>query len=127
MYVVARHHAFPAAPLLTVVGANPAGEVDVEVTAGLAAADAGAEQQLRRAEGSPRDDRRATGADRVRAAVSVELLTSSEHAADPGSATVLDDDASRLDPRSQHSSRGNRAGHVYDVHAPVGPDTAAVR
>ena len=69
--VVALHHALPAAHLLLVAGADPAGRVDVEVAPDLAAAEAGAQQQLRRAQGAAGDDRRAAGADRVGAALAV--------------------------------------------------------
>ncbi len=61
--VIALHHAVPAADLLLVAGADPAGGVDVEVAADLAAAEARAQQQLGRAQGSTGDDRRSPGAD----------------------------------------------------------------
>ena len=63
--VVALHDAVPAAHLLLVAGADPAGGVDVEVAADLAAAEPRAQQQLGRAEGAAGDDHRAPGAHRV--------------------------------------------------------------
>ncbi len=66
--VVALHHSVPAAHVLLVAGADPAGGVDVEVAANLAAAEPGPQQQLRRAEGASGDDRRHPGANGVLAA-----------------------------------------------------------
>ena len=62
--VVALHHPVPAAHLLLVAGADPAGGVDVEVAADLLAAEPGALQQLRRAEGAAGGDHGAAGAHR---------------------------------------------------------------
>ncbi len=69
--VVALHHALPAAHLLLIASADPAGRVDVEVAADLGAAEAGAQQQLRRPQGAAGDDRRAAGADGVGTALAV--------------------------------------------------------
>src|SRR6476469_5557056 len=95
--VVALHHAVPAPHLLLVAGADPAGGVDVEVAAHLAAAEAGAQQQLGRAQRAAGDDRRPAGADGVGAGRSIAAVAGSRSAAHADGPPVLDQYPLRFD------------------------------
>ena len=91
------------------------------------AAEPGAQQQLRRAQGAAGDDRRAAGAHRVRRGGGRCLGRQPGDAAHADRAPVLDQDAARLDPGAHPGPGGDGARQVADVHAALGVDLAAER
>ena len=97
--------------------------MDAEVAADLAAAEAGAQQQLRRAEGAAGGDHRPPGAHGVGAVAAARVAG---RAGDADRAPVLDQDPLRLDPAAQARPGGDRARQVADVHPALGVDRAAV-
>ena len=124
--VVALHHALPAAHLLRVAGADPAGGVDVEVGADRAVAEAGAHAaapacRRRRRRARPRAAR-AHGEGGRRAAV-----LAAGAALDADRAAALDQDPAHLDPGPQPRPGGDRPRQVADVHPALGVDRAAER
>ncbi len=121
---VALHDAVPAAYLLLVTGADPAGGVDVEVATHLAACQPRADQQLRGAEGAAGDDRRPPGAHGVGPP---RAVAASGLAADADGAAILDQQAASLDSGAKPGAGGDRAGQVADVHPALRVDPAAVR
>ena len=123
--VVALHHALPAAHLLLVAGADPAGGVDVEVAADLAAAKPGAQQQLGRAEGAAGDDHRSAGADGVRARRPLPVAAPPTVQRTPTARPSSTRTRCACDPGAQARPGGDGAGQVADVHAALGVDLAA--
>ena len=101
--------------------------MDVEVAADLAAAEAGAQQQLRRAEGAAGDDRRPPGAHRVAAArdavapPSGRRPTHSTPTARPSSTSIR----RASTPARSRAPAAHRPRQVADVHAALGVDLAA--
>ncbi len=98
--------------------------MDVEVAAGLTAAEPGAQQQLRRSQSAAGDDRGAPRAHRVGTPLAVTGAAAGG-AAHANRAAVFDQDSVRLHAGADSRPRGHRARQVADVHAALGVDPAA--